>query len=186
MCTICKLIISGRTSLAMTVNVFCTTNCLCSIVGRHHQVPNCSNAHSHTLVLASAADSMRDESEVVAGYSSSIVALVDAQPTSSETKVGVLVNIKRTQLMNRLAVPHNTSADIQLDMDFGQAMLNEQMSVLQQTPDLQASNLSLLSEQSPLIKLKLLALQNISVTASTLSRTGADACIQTTSCKLVI
>lgn len=184
MCTICKLIISGRTSLAMTVNVFCTTNCL-QYCRRHHQVPNCSNAHSHTLVLASAADSMRDESEVVAGYSNSIVALVDTQPTSSETKVGVLVNIKRTQLMNRLAVPHNTSADIQLDMDFGQAMLNEQMSVLQ-TPDLQASNLSLLSEQSPLIKLKLLALQNISVTASTLSRTGADACIQTTSCKLVI
>ena len=64
-------------------------------------------------------------------------------------------------------------------------MLKGKSSVLHR-PDLQASNLSLLSEQSPLVELKFLALQNVPITASTLSRAGADACIQTASCKLVI
>ncbi len=53
-------------------------------------------------------------------------------------------------------------------------------------PGLQASNLSLLSEQPPLVELKLLAFQDVSIAATALSRAGADACIQATSGKLVI
>ena len=51
---------------------------------------------------------------------------------------------------------------------------------------LQASNLSLLPEQPPLVELKLLAFQDVSVTATALSRAGANACIQAASGKLVI
>ena len=69
--------------------------------------------------------------------------------------------------------------------NFGAAMLKAQCYVLHR-PELHASNLSLLSEQSPLVEFKLLALQNVPITTSTLSRAGADACIQTASCKLVI
>ena len=53
-------------------------------------------------------------------------------------------------------------------------------------PGLQASNLSLLPEQPPLVELKLLAFQDVSITATALSRAGADACIQPASGKLVI
>lgn len=54
------------------------------------------------------------------------------------------------------------------------------------TADLQTSNLSLLPEQPPLVELKLLAFQNVSITAAALSRTGADACIQAPSGKLIV
>ncbi len=53
-------------------------------------------------------------------------------------------------------------------------------------PGLQASNLSLLPEQPPLVELKLLAFQDVSITATALSRAGADACIQAASGELVI
>ena len=52
--------------------------------------------------------------------------------------------------------------------------------------DLQTSNLSLLPQHPSLIELKLLALQDVPIAATALSRARADACIQTTSGKLVI
>ena len=52
--------------------------------------------------------------------------------------------------------------------------------------NLQTSNLSLLPQHPSLIELKLLALQDVPIAATALSRARADACIQTTSGKLVI